>query len=71
MMICLCYASVFIILCEFQVSSIASSLSTRQLIRVARRLAQFPDEDLYGIIQKACLARYTRLLLHTKLANTI
>ena len=30
----------------------------RQLIRIARRLASFPSEDLYGVIQKACLARY-------------
>ena len=40
------------------VSSIAGSLSTRQLIRVAKRLANFPTEDLHGVIQKACLARY-------------
>ncbi|WAR13926.1 VWA8-like protein [Mya arenaria] len=31
------------------ISSIAASLSSRQLIRVARRLANFPTEDLYSI----------------------
>ena len=41
-----------------QVSSIASSLSTRQLLRIARRLANYPAEDLEHSIQKACLARY-------------
>ena len=41
-----------------QISSLASSLSTRQLIRIAKRLASFPSDDLYGVIQKACLARY-------------
>ena len=37
--------------------SISTSLSTRQLIRVARRLQQFPDEPTYSVISKACLSR--------------
>lgn len=47
---------------HFQVSSIASSLSTRQLLRIARRLATYQAEDLEHSIQKACLARYTASL---------
>ncbi|OWF39225.1 von Willebrand factor A domain-containing protein 8 [Mizuhopecten yessoensis] len=39
-------------------TSIASSLSTRQLIRVANRIAQFPSKDVFGVIEKACLARF-------------
>ncbi|KAK3095149.1 hypothetical protein FSP39_010820 [Pinctada imbricata] len=38
--------------------SISSSLSTRQIIRVAKRLAKFPSKDLHGIIHKACLANF-------------
>lgn len=40
------------------VSSLASSLSTRQLLRIARRQAVFPSEDLGSVIEKSCLARF-------------
>ena len=39
-------------------TSIASSLSTRQIIRIAKRLSKFPSKDLHRIIQKACLANF-------------
>lgn len=39
-------------------NSVASSLSTRQLLRIAKRLAAFPSKDFHGIVQKACLARF-------------
>ncbi|KAJ8310233.1 hypothetical protein KUTeg_012098 [Tegillarca granosa] len=39
-------------------TSISSSLSTRQLIRIAKRMAEFPTKDLYSIVQKACLGRF-------------
>ena len=48
-----------------QVCSVASSLSTRQLVRVARRLSQYPREDLEQSIRKACLARYSKILNRT------
>ena len=38
--------------------SIANSLSTRQLIRISRRLQTFPNESAYHAIQKACLTRF-------------
>ncbi|XP_060089562.1 von Willebrand factor A domain-containing protein 8 [Heteronotia binoei] len=38
--------------------SLASSLSTRQLLRVCRRLSHYPDESLYRTINKACLSRF-------------
>jgi len=39
-------------------SSISTSLSTRQLLRVAKRLERFPGEDAYSVVHKACLARF-------------
>merc|ERR1712079_132518 len=38
--------------------SIATNLSTRQLLRIARRLQQFPSEDAHSAIQEATLARF-------------
>nr|XP_034959302.1 von Willebrand factor A domain-containing protein 8 isoform X1 [Zootoca vivipara] len=38
--------------------SLASSLSTRQLLRICRRLSQYPDERLYDAVNKACLSRF-------------
>ena len=40
-----------------QLRSLASSLSTRQLLRIARRLAKYPQEKVYDTVHKACLAR--------------
>lgn len=40
------------------ISSLASSLSTRQLLRIAHRQAVFPSEDLGAVIEKSCLARF-------------
>ncbi|KAM6448203.1 von Willebrand factor A domain-containing protein 8 isoform 3-T3 [Liasis olivaceus] len=38
--------------------SLASSLSTRQLLRICRRLSHYPDESLHHTINKACLSRF-------------
>ncbi|XP_033638187.1 von Willebrand factor A domain-containing protein 8-like [Asterias rubens] len=38
--------------------SLASSLSTRNLLRIARRLTNYPDEGLHEAINKACLSRF-------------
>ena len=38
--------------------SVATSLSTRQLLRVGRRLQRFPEESVYSVVNKACLARF-------------
>ncbi|KAK2112757.1 von Willebrand factor A domain-containing protein 8 [Saguinus oedipus] len=37
--------------------SLAASLSTRQLLRISRRLSQYPDENLHSAVTKACLSR--------------
>lgn len=38
--------------------SIANSMSTRQLLRIARRMNEFEGETVYNAVQKACLARF-------------
>ncbi len=42
---------------DTSLASIATSLSTRQLLRIAKRVKEFPEEDAYHAIHKACLAR--------------
>ncbi|XP_005100871.1 von Willebrand factor A domain-containing protein 8 [Aplysia californica] len=51
--------------------SLASSLSTRQLLRISRRLAQFHSEDVYNVIHKACLARFLPRLAQSALNQTL
>uniref|UniRef100_A0A8C4W504 von Willebrand factor A domain containing 8 n=1 Tax=Gopherus evgoodei TaxID=1825980 RepID=A0A8C4W504_9SAUR len=54
--------------------SLASSLSTRQLLRICRRLSQYPDESLYHAVNKACLSRFlpnlARSALHKNLLDS-
>lgn len=38
--------------------SLAGSLSTRQLLRVAERIHRFRCDDAYNAVQRACLARF-------------
>nr|CAD7429314.1 unnamed protein product [Timema monikensis] len=38
--------------------SLAGSLSTRQLLRVARRMARYPSDNPVDTIHRACLARF-------------
>ncbi|XP_075230942.1 von Willebrand factor A domain-containing protein c12.2 [Lycorma delicatula] len=38
--------------------ALASSLSTRQLLRIARRDKQFPSNDPYNLLQQAVLAKF-------------
>uniref|UniRef100_A0A4W3H4Q1 von Willebrand factor A domain-containing protein 8 n=1 Tax=Callorhinchus milii TaxID=7868 RepID=A0A4W3H4Q1_CALMI len=54
--------------------SLASSLSTRQLLRICRRFAQYPEESLHHAINKACLSRFlpnlARSALHMNLKDS-
>jgi MoxR-like ATPase len=50
---------------DTSLKSVAASLSTRQLLRIARRLTAYPDENLYDVLQKACLARFLPRLTRT------
>ena len=43
---------------DSSLSNIANSLTTRQLVRIARRQKLFPNEDVYELVHKACLARF-------------
>lgn len=56
----------YIFVC-FQLKSVAASLSTRQLLRVAKRLAHYPDEELYSTIHRACLSQFLPRLARTAL----
>lgn len=38
--------------------SLAGSLSTRQLLRIAERMHRFRGDDAYDAVQRACLARF-------------
>lgn len=38
--------------------SLAGSLSTRQLLRIAERMHRFQCDDVYNAVQRACLARF-------------
>ncbi|KAG7197989.1 hypothetical protein KM043_016215 [Ampulex compressa] len=38
--------------------SLAGSLSTRQLLRIAERMHKFKTDDAYEAVQRACLARF-------------
>ncbi|XP_071782446.1 von Willebrand factor A domain-containing protein 8 [Centroberyx gerrardi] len=53
--------------------SLASSLSTRQLLRICRRLSQYPEESIAHAVNKACLSRFlpslARASLQKNLAN--
>ncbi|XP_072542068.1 von Willebrand factor A domain-containing protein 8 isoform X2 [Salminus brasiliensis] len=53
--------------------SLASSLSTRQLLRICRRLSQYPEENVAHAVNKACLSRFlpslARSSLHKNLAD--
>ncbi|CDW54563.1 AAA 5 domain containing protein [Trichuris trichiura] len=39
--------------------SLASSLSSRQLLRILKRLEHFPSDSIPNLVHKTCLSRYT------------
>ncbi|XP_069882793.1 von Willebrand factor A domain-containing protein 8 isoform X1 [Dipodomys merriami] len=51
--------------------SLASSLSTRQLLRIARRLSQYPNENLHSAVTKACLSRFLPSLARSALEKNL
>ena len=48
-----------------------ASLSTRQLLRIARRLSRYPDENVYDLIQKACLSQFLPRLARSALESEL
>ncbi|XP_062313090.1 von Willebrand factor A domain-containing protein 8 [Osmerus eperlanus] len=51
--------------------SLASSLSTRQLLRICRRLSQYPDESVAHAVNKACLSRFLPSLARSSLQKSL
>ncbi|XP_078476161.1 von Willebrand factor A domain-containing protein 8 isoform X3 [Lampetra planeri] len=51
--------------------SLAASLSTRQLLRMSRRLARYEGEDLHAAIHKACLSRFLPSLARAALQTAM
>uniref|UniRef100_A0A8C4IV27 von Willebrand factor A domain-containing protein 8 n=1 Tax=Dicentrarchus labrax TaxID=13489 RepID=A0A8C4IV27_DICLA len=51
--------------------SLASSLSTRQLLRICRRLSQYPEESIAHAVKKACLSRFLPSLARASLEKSL
>nr|XP_005585792.1 PREDICTED: von Willebrand factor A domain-containing protein 8 isoform X1 [Macaca fascicularis] len=51
--------------------SLAASLSTRQLLRISRRLSQYPNENLHSAVTKACLSRFLPSLARSALEKNL
>uniref|UniRef100_A0A7N8XB65 von Willebrand factor A domain-containing protein 8 n=1 Tax=Mastacembelus armatus TaxID=205130 RepID=A0A7N8XB65_9TELE len=51
--------------------SLASSLSTRQLLRICRRLSQYPEESIMHAVNKACLSRFLPSLARASLEKSL
>jgi len=51
--------------------ALANSLSTRNLLRIAKRVSNFPDESLYDIIHNACMSRFLPKLAKQTLDQTL
>uniref|UniRef100_A0A8B9HQR7 von Willebrand factor A domain-containing protein 8 n=1 Tax=Astyanax mexicanus TaxID=7994 RepID=A0A8B9HQR7_ASTMX len=51
--------------------SLASSLSTRQLLRICRRLSQYPEESIGHAVNKACLSRFLPSLARSSLQKNL
>lgn len=51
--------------------SLASSLSTRQLLRICRRLSQYPQESVAHAVHKACLSRFLPSLARSSLEKSL
>uniref|UniRef100_A0AAR2IZC8 von Willebrand factor A domain-containing protein 8 n=1 Tax=Pygocentrus nattereri TaxID=42514 RepID=A0AAR2IZC8_PYGNA len=51
--------------------SLASSLSTRQLLRICRHLSQYPEESIAHAVNKACLSRFLPSLARSSLQKNL
>ncbi|KAI9009541.1 AAA domain-containing protein [Gaertneriomyces semiglobifer] len=49
----------------------STALSTRQIIRICKRLAAYPDEDLYSAIHRTCLSPFLPQLARQALAEIL
>ncbi|XP_061547312.1 von Willebrand factor A domain-containing protein 8 isoform X2 [Phycodurus eques] len=51
--------------------SLASSLSSRQLLRICRRLSRYPEESVAHAVNKACLSRFLPSLARGSLQKSL
>uniref|UniRef100_A0A3P8URE8 von Willebrand factor A domain containing 8 n=1 Tax=Cynoglossus semilaevis TaxID=244447 RepID=A0A3P8URE8_CYNSE len=51
--------------------SLASSLSTRQLLRICRRFSHYPEESVAHAVHKACLSRFLPSLAQGSLEKSL
>ncbi|KFM72906.1 hypothetical protein X975_02246, partial [Stegodyphus mimosarum] len=51
--------------------SVSGSFSTRQLIRIARRLSSFPNESVYSLLTQACLLKFLPELTKQAVENVL
>ncbi|XP_061677938.1 von Willebrand factor A domain-containing protein 8 isoform X2 [Syngnathoides biaculeatus] len=51
--------------------SLASSLSSRQLLRICRRLSRYPEESVAHAVNKACLSRFLPSLARSSLQKNL
>ncbi|KAJ8030585.1 von Willebrand factor A domain-containing protein 8 [Holothuria leucospilota] len=56
---------------DHTLQSLSSSLSTRNLVRIARRISQYENESLYEAISKACLSRFLPSIARDALEETL
>ncbi|XP_027851720.2 von Willebrand factor A domain-containing protein 8 [Aphis gossypii] len=56
---------------DIYLNSLAPSLSTRQLLRISKRLDKYPDSDFYSIVNKACLSQFLPQLTKQMLEKTL
>uniref|UniRef100_A0A915HU87 ATPase dynein-related AAA domain-containing protein n=1 Tax=Romanomermis culicivorax TaxID=13658 RepID=A0A915HU87_ROMCU len=54
-----------------ELTSLARLLSTRQILRIMKRLTFYPDDCLYSAIHKACLSRFLPSLMRRNLENAL
>ncbi|XP_024941330.1 von Willebrand factor A domain-containing protein 8 isoform X2 [Cephus cinctus] len=51
--------------------SLAGSLSTRQLLRIAARMQKYPSDDVYNAVHRACLARFLPAIAKQALEDSL
>ncbi|XP_054715582.1 von Willebrand factor A domain-containing protein 8-like [Uloborus diversus] len=51
--------------------SVSASFSTRQLVRIARRLHNFPEENVYNLVTQACVMSFLPQLTKKAVENVL
>ncbi|PIK51485.1 putative von Willebrand factor A domain-containing protein 8 [Apostichopus japonicus] len=56
---------------DHTLQSLSTSLSTRNLVRIAKRISQYENESLYEAVNKACLSRFLPSIAKDALEETL